>query len=106
MGASSDPSHLSRALSELMAVKGLSRVRGGRELAAAWSDVAGPKIARQTRVVGINRGVLNVEVTNAALRSELTSFYKASLLEALQTRYGDLRIRDLKFRLKGRLLGP
>jgi hypothetical protein len=35
--------------------------------------------------------------------SELASFHKQSLLRTLQQKHGELKIRDLKFRLKGDL---
>lgn len=101
MGKMPDPQPLSRALSELISLKGFARVRGENQLAAVWSEVAGPKIARQTRVLGIRRGVLQVAVTNAPLLSELASFHKPSLLRTLRKDHADLNIRDLKFRLQG-----
>ena len=103
MSAASDPRHLSNALSELISVKGLARVRGNARLREAWQEAAGPKIGSQTRVMGLQRGVLQIAVGNAALLSELASFHKASLLDALQNNYADLNVRDLKFRLKGEL---
>ena len=36
MGAASEPQHVSRALSELIALRGLARFRGEAELAALW----------------------------------------------------------------------
>ena len=97
------PTHLSQALSELIALRGLARVRGESQLADVWKEVAGPHIAQNTRVIGINRGTLQIAVTNAPLLSELASFHKSSLLQTLQTRHADLKIRDLKFRLRGEL---
>lgn len=95
--------HVSQALSELIALRGLARLRGESQLADVWKQIAGPHIARNTRVIGINRGALQIAVTNAALLSELASFHKASLLQALQANHADLKIRDLKFRLRGEL---
>lgn len=106
MGMASDPRHLSKALSDLIALKGLVRVRGEGQLASIWSGVAGPEISRQTKVLGINRGVLRIGVSNAPLLSELVSFRKTSLLKVFQEEHADLKIRDLKFRLKGTLLRP
>jgi hypothetical protein len=93
--------HVSQALSELIALRGLARLRGESQLADVWKQVAGPRIAEGTRVLGINRGALQIAVTNAPLLSELVSFHKPSLLQALQTEHPDLKIRDLKFRLRG-----
>jgi len=105
MKQDSDPRHLSGALSELIALKGLARVRGETQLATVWSDAAGPEIAAGTRVNGIRRGVLHIDVGNAALMGELAGFHKQSLLATLRKQHADLRIRDLKFRLRGHSIG-
>lgn len=101
MGALPDPTHLSTAISELIAVRGLARVRGDEQLKSAWKEVAGPAIAGKTRVLNLRRGVLQIGVAHAALLSELVSFHKAALLRTLKQQHTDLKIRDLKFRLKG-----
>jgi len=90
---------LSRALAELIALRGYARARGDAQVQAAWAEVAGPEIARQTRALGIKRGVLQVSVSHAALLAELVGYHQVSLLAALQSRHGDLRIRDFKFKL-------
>lgn len=100
------PQHLSKALSQLIALRGLAGVRGESQLATVWKEVAGEKIAAGTRVLGINRGVLQVAVGNSPLLSELAAFHKGALLAALQERHADLKIRDLKFKLKGDLARP
>jgi len=105
MKKDSDPRHLSSALSELIALKGLARVRGETQLAAVWSQAAGPEIAVGTQVRCIRRGVLHIDVTNAALMGELAGFHKQSLLATLREQHADLRIRDLKFRLRGKSIG-
>ena len=97
------PSPLGQALSQLIALRGLARVRGEPQLAAVWAEIAGPAIAPHTKVMGINRGVLQVAVSSAALLSELASFHKASLLSAFKEKQGHLKVRDMKFRLKGDL---
>ncbi len=97
------PQTLSAALSELITLRGWARAGGDSQLAEAWNAVAGEATVKQTRVQKLKRGVLHVAVTNAPLLSELASFHRVDLLERLQTDYPELRIRDLKFRLQGRL---
>ncbi len=101
MNAGSGPRHLSAALSELMALRGVARVGESAELEAVWRALAGESIAGNTRVLGVKRGVLQVGVSNAPLLSELASFHRESLLRKLQQDHAALRIRGLKFRLKG-----
>ena len=77
----SDPQPLSRAVSELIAMKGLARVRGSDHLHSAWKEIAGERIAGMTKVQGIRNGVLTVGVSNSGMLNELAGFHKQSLLE-------------------------
>ena len=104
--AITDPRHLSHALSELTALRGLDRIGEDRSLSSTWKAIAGETIAADTRVLGVKRGVLEIAVTNAPLLGELAAFHKRSLLEAFRKRHPDLDVRDLRFRLKGDLLSP
>ena len=98
--AGGEPQHLSQVLSQLISLRGLARVRGDAQLAEIWKTAAGPQIAAQTRVLGIQRGVLQVGVSNSSLLSELVSFHRFTILDALKREHPHLKIRDLKFRLK------
>lgn len=94
-----DPVHVSRAISELVALRGYARKRGNAQLQEVWREVAGPKFAEQTKAVAISRGILQVSVGNSALLAELAGFHKASLVRGLKEQHPELRIKDLKFRL-------
>ena len=95
------PRHLSAALTELISLRGLARAGEAAELESVWRELAGAVVAAKTRVLGVKRGVLQVGVSNAPLLSELVSFHRESLLRKLQQQHASLKIRDLKFRLKG-----
>ncbi|MCA9082152.1 MAG: DUF721 domain-containing protein [Planctomycetaceae bacterium] len=100
--ATPDPAQLGDVLSELFARRGYGRAQGDRQLRDAWSAIAGDSIAKQTRVLGLRHGVLQIAVTSSALLSQLVSFQRVELLGQLQTQHPDLKIRDLKFKLQGR----
>ncbi len=85
-----------------MTLRGFGRTQGDRQLTELWQRIAGEMIAERTKVIGLKNGVLQVGVANAALLSELTSFHRHSLLQALRSEAGDNGIRDLKFRLRSR----
>src|SRR4051794_11151878 len=102
-GSGRAPQRLAQAVSELIAMRGWAQVQGHGQLVEAWRSIAGAKLAPATRVIGIRRGVLQVAVGNAPLLSELVAFHKSSLLEALRTQFPQLKVRDLKFVLKGDL---
>ena len=105
MSASSGPQPLGKLLADLTALRGIARVGGANQLAQIWSQVAGPDIAGETRPLGIKRGVLTVGVANAPLLGELVSFHRQLLLESLKREHPDLKIRDVRFRLKGEMGG-
>lgn len=104
-GTRRDPHALGDVLSQLFALRGYGRVRGDRQLQEIWKEVAGETIGQQTRILGVKNGVLQVGVASSALLSELASFHKYSLLERLQADHSQLRLRDIKFKLRGDLGG-
>lgn len=98
-----EPDTLGAVLSKLFAARGYGRVQGDRQLHSAWKDVAGESISQQSRVLTLRNGVLQIGVAHAALLSELNSYQKPELLENLKSQFPHLRIRDLKFKLRGDL---
>lgn len=93
---------LSSVLGQIMALRGIGRIRGDRQLSEAWQQVAGAEIAGGSRPTVMKNGVLQIVVTSSALLGELVSFHKAGLLARLQAEHPTLRVRDLKFRLRSR----
>jgi hypothetical protein len=97
------PLHVSKALSELIALRGFARVQGDAQLQADWDRAAGAEVAVYTRVGGLSRGTLQVLVGNPALLAELNGFHKANILLALQQTRPDYKIKQLKFKLQTNL---
>jgi predicted nucleic acid-binding Zn ribbon protein len=98
-----EPAALGEVLSRLFALRGYGRPQAQRQLHEAWNRAAGAELAPQTRVLVLKQGVLHVGVANSALLSELTAFRKPELLEGLQAAAPQLRVRDIKFKLRGDL---
>ena len=93
------PEPLREVLARLFTLRGWGRRQGRLHLERAWADVAGPEYAKQTRVGGLRRGVLEVEVGNAVLLQELTSYHKRRLLEGLRVKLPGTKLTDLRFRV-------
>ena len=91
------PEKLGDVLGRLFTLRGWGRRQGRLHLEQAWTDVAGEH-AKQTRVAGLRRGVLEVEVGNAVLLQELSHYHKRRLLEALRAKLPDTKLTDLRFR--------
>tara|TARA_B100000029_G_scaffold459450_1_gene489557 strand:+ start:2367 stop:2690 length:324 start_codon:yes stop_codon:yes gene_type:complete len=96
------PQRLGDTISELVALKGLAKSGAAEQLTQAWHEVAGERIAAETRVVAVKNRSLQVEVTSSALMYELDSFHKPGLIAAMKQQPG-LNITGIKFRLKGSL---
>jgi predicted nucleic acid-binding Zn ribbon protein len=87
----------------LFASRGYGRPQADSQLAGLWREIAGERIASQTRVLGLKNGVLTVGVATSPLLSELSAFHHEHLLEQLRARQGTA-IRDLRFRRSPRSL--
>lgn len=92
------PELLREVLSRLMVARGWGRRQGRMHLENAWAEAVNPEHAKCTRLLGLRRGILEVEVANSAALQELAHFYKRSLLKKLQQKLPSMPIKDLRFR--------
>ena len=92
------PEPISEILSRLFTARGWGRRQDRLRLEQAWAEVAGPEMARGTRVGALRRGVLEVEVGAAALMQELAGFHKRRLLLGLKAKLTGVPLKDLRFR--------
>ena len=95
-------SKLSDVLSKVIAMRGIGRIRGDRQLTDAWKSVVEPEVAAGSRPATLRNGTLQVIVSSSALLSELVSFHKATILARLKAEHPSLKIRELKFKLQTR----
>lgn len=94
----SHPVMLSDVLGPLFVARGWGRKTERSQLEEAWAEAVGVDAAPQSRVLGVKRGVLEVELKNAILLQELAQFRKRSLLAALRAKLPGQTITDIKFR--------
>jgi predicted nucleic acid-binding Zn ribbon protein len=92
------PENLADVLGRLFTSRGWGRKNDRLRLEAAWAEAAGAELLKDTRVLGLKRGVLEVEVRNAVLLGELTQFHKRGLLGKLRKALTGVTLTDLKFR--------
>ena len=93
------PERLREILSRLFVARGWGRRQGQLHLEQAWAEAIGKEQAKYTRVAGIRRGVLEVEVANSVLLQELAHYRKRTLLEQLRSRLPGTTVTDLRFRV-------
>jgi len=67
-----------------------------QELRAAWKEIAGEFIARNTEPSSVKGGVLVLRVTQPSMRFQLEQM-KPMLLERIQACQGASRIKSIKF---------
>lgn len=92
------PEKLTDILGKLFTSRGWGRKNDRMRLESAWAEAAGDAFVKETRVLGMKRGVLEVEVRTAVLLQELSHYHKRSLLGKLRTSLTGLTLTDIKFR--------
>jgi predicted nucleic acid-binding Zn ribbon protein len=97
-GQGKGPELFREVLARLFAARGWGRRQGRLHLERAWAEAVGPEYAEHTRVGGLRRGVLEVEVDSAVLLQELAHFHKRRLLRELRGRLPGTAVNDLRFR--------
>lgn len=92
------PENLADILGRLFTSRGWGRKNDRLRLESAWASAAGAELLKDTVVLGLRRGVLEVAVRNAVLMSELAQFHKRGLLTKLRAAMPGVTLTDLKFR--------
>jgi predicted nucleic acid-binding Zn ribbon protein len=92
------PESIADILGRLFTSRGWGRKNDRLQLESAWVAAAGPEVAAHTKVLGIRRGVMEVEVKAGPLLQELAQFHKRALLGKLRPALPGLTLTDLKFR--------
>jgi predicted nucleic acid-binding Zn ribbon protein len=92
------PEKIADILGRLFTSRGWGRKNDRLLLESAWTEAAGEQLIKDTRVMGVKRGVLEVEVRNAVLIQELTQFHKRGLLGKLRKLLPGMTLTDIKFR--------
>jgi predicted nucleic acid-binding Zn ribbon protein len=93
-----EPEPLKEILARLFTARGWGRRQARLHLERAWSAAVPVEHAARTRVLGLRRGVLEVEVNGAALLQELAHFHKQRLLQVLRDQLPGQALKDLRFR--------
>lgn len=93
------PEPIKEILSRLFTARGWGRRQGRLHLERAWSDAVGLEYEEQTRVLGLKRGIFEVEVASAVLVQELTHYHRRRLLQALRAKLPGQTVKELRFKV-------
>ena len=91
------PRALGDVVREFLEVSGLSRRAELAHIEMAWRKVGGPDVATRTRLLGVNRYVVTIEVGSPALLAELSGFRKRDLVARLAVELPGQLVKDIKF---------
>lgn len=75
---------------------GLEDVLEERRVLEKWPEVVGSEIARHTRAVKFEQGILTVSVDNMGWTTQLT-YMKPQLLKAMSRSANRVAVKDIRF---------
>jgi hypothetical protein len=94
-----DPEPIKEILARMFTARGWGRRQARLHLERAWCDAVGAEFEAQTRVLGLKRGVFEIEVASGVLVQELSHYHKRRLLETLRAKLPGQTIKELRFRV-------
>lgn len=86
-------------LARLFTARGWGRRQARLHLERAWSEAVGSDYNLHTRVLGLKRGIFEVEADSGVLVQELMHYHKRRLLEALRLKLPGQIIKELRFKV-------
>ena len=98
MGKKKHPRKIGSIVNQLMARRGYAQVQVAGEMDRVLASVTSPEIANQCMIGKINRGVLEIGVSDSVIVQEL-SFQKRQIIAALQKEFPQSGISDIRFRI-------
>ena len=90
------PEPVSNVVARLLRDLGLEEGVRGWKAVESWPSLVGARIARHSRAVGFQGGILQVEVEGSAWMHEL-GFLKRELLGSIRRDLGADLVRDIRF---------
>ena len=93
------PESIKEILARLFTARGWGRRSARLHLERAWSEAVGSDYVGKSRVLGLKRGILEIEVASGVLVQELSHYHKRRLLQTLTAKLPGEKIKDLRFRV-------
>jgi hypothetical protein len=94
-----EPEPIKEVLARLFTARGWGRRQGRLHLERVWAEAVGPDYDGKTRVLGLKRGVFEIEVAGGVIVQELTHYHRKRLLEALRAKLPGQAIKELRFKV-------
>jgi predicted nucleic acid-binding Zn ribbon protein len=93
------PEPIKEILARLFSARGWGRRQARLHLERAWTEAVGAAYDPHTRVLGLKRGVFEIEADSAVLVQELMHYHKRRLLAELREKLPGQTIKELRFRV-------
>ncbi len=90
---------VAEGIGKVMQTLGLQDRLKAETVIAAWEDVVGEFVARNSAPRQLKDGVLHVSVLQPSLHFELERVWKREIVDKLKKRFGSRVVRDVKFRI-------
>ncbi len=94
-----EPVRLGPVLRRFISAAGLDKPSALTEVRVIWDELVGAELAGHSRVEGLSRGVLRVEVDSAAHLAELKVLQQGGLLESLRAQFDARPVRSIRLKL-------
>jgi len=95
MNRDQNEENLGDVINRLLKAYGLEEGYYAAAISTYWEKLMGTAVARRTGKISIEKGVLKVEVTSAALREEL-SYAKEKIKTAINKEIGHRLIKEVE----------
>ena len=92
------PKGIDKVMAQAMLRGGYGAQMSDARLALAWSEAAGPQLAKDTRAGSLRRGCLNVTASNSIVKQELT-YVKEEIIQKLRSALPELDVRDWRVQI-------
>lgn len=92
----SAPLHISDVLRLALKQNDMEASLAMHKALAAWPELVGPTINRQTVARRVASGVLYLRIPSAVIRQEL-SLHRSGLIKALNSAAGEIVINEIRF---------
>src|SRR5438876_10054233 len=89
-----DAEPIKEILARLFTARGWGRRQARLHLERAWSVAVGADYDKHTRVLGLKRGVFEIEADSAVLVQELMHYHRRRLLEELRAKLPGQAIKE------------
>lgn len=90
------PQHIKQVIEAMFQERDMDQTLLMHRALAAWPQVVGPMINRQTVARSVDAGTLYVRIPSSVIRQEL-SMHREALLDALNKAAGAVVINQIKF---------